>query len=95
MISSLAVALPHVCWLIAYPLAGWAGATAGFPIAAAAMLAATRPWPAHDPEEIEHIYDDLAEDHPHIAGAARIDNGHKHAHVFVIDSHHPEWPAER
>lgn len=96
-------ALPHVCWLITYPLAGWLGATAGLPatvatldlVAAAAMLAATRLWPAHDPEEIEHIYDNLAEDHAHIAGAARIDNGHKHARVFVIDSHHPEWPAER
>ncbi|WP_429126846.1 hypothetical protein [Ensifer sp. 4252] len=63
-------------------------------VAAVAMLAATRLWPAHDPEEIEYIHDDLAKDYPHIAGAARIDNGHKHAHDFVIDSHHPEWLAE-
>lgn len=96
-------ALSHACWLITYPLAGWLGATVGLPgtfatlgaIAAAAIVVATRFWPAHDPEEIEHIHEGLAEDHPHLADAERVGDGHRHSHVFVIDSHHPDWPAER
>lgn len=96
-------ALSHACWLITYPLAGWLGATVGLPatfsalgvIAAAAIFIATRPWPADDPEEIEHVHDDLAADHPHLADAERVGDGHRHSHVFVIDSHHPDWPNER
>ncbi|MBP1886507.1 MFS transporter [Sinorhizobium mexicanum] len=96
-------ALSHACWLITYPLAGWLGATVGLPatfgtlgvIATTAIVAATRLWPAHDPDEIEHVHEELAEDHPHLAGATPVGNAHKHTHVFVIDSHHPDWPAER
>ncbi|RVG03264.1 MFS transporter [Sinorhizobium meliloti] len=96
-------ALSHACWLITYPLAGWLGATVGLPatfvslcvIAAAAMSTATWLWPAHDPDEIEHVHDDLDEDHPHLADAQRVGDGHRHIHVFVIDSHHPDWPADR
>ncbi|WP_018236824.1 MFS transporter [Ensifer sp. BR816] len=96
-------ALSHACWLITYPLAGWLGARIGLPatfatlgvIAAAAIFVATRLWPAHDPDEIEHVHEELAGDHPHLVGAARVGNGHKHSHVYVIDSHHPDWPAER
>ncbi|PLU25382.1 MFS transporter, partial [Sinorhizobium medicae] len=96
-------ALSHACWLISYPLAGWLGATVGLPaafatlgvIAAVAILIATRLWPAHDPDEIEHVHDTLPEDHPHLAGAEPVGDGHRHTHVFVIDSHHPDWPAER
>ncbi|MDX0831916.1 MFS transporter [Sinorhizobium medicae] len=96
-------ALSHACWLITYPLAGWLGATVGLPatfsalgvIAAAAIFVATRLWPADDPEEIEHLHDDLAADHPHLADAERVGDGHRHSHVFVIDSHHPDWPTER
>ncbi|HEV7321377.1 MAG TPA: MFS transporter [Ensifer sp.] len=96
-------ALSHACWLITYPLAGWLGATVGMPatfatlgvIAAAAMVVATRLWPAHDPDEIEHTHHELDEHHPHLAGATRSGKGHRHSHVFVIDSHHPDWPAAR
>ncbi|WP_322886719.1 MFS transporter (plasmid) [Sinorhizobium medicae] len=96
-------ALSHACWLITYPLAGWLGATVGLPatfsalgvIAAAAIFVAARLWPADDPEEIEHVHDDLAADHPHLADAERVGDGHRHSHVFVIDSHHPDWPTER
>lgn len=50
-------ALSHACWLITYPLAGWAGARFGLPvaalllamIAAIGVLAATRLWPAEAP----------------------------------------------
>ena len=96
-------ALSHACWLITYPLSGWLGATVGLPatfatlavIAAVAIVAATRLWPAHDPDEIEHVHDELDDDHPHLVGATPTGNGHRHTHIFVIDSHHPDWPAER
>ena len=47
-------ALSHACWLITYPLAGWAGSKLGLPvtalilavIAVAAITAALRVWPA-------------------------------------------------
>lgn len=96
-------ALSHACWLITYPLAGWLGAAIGLPptfatlslIAAAAIVTAARLWPAHDPDEIEHIHEKLGHDHPHLVGATRVGDGHRHVHVFVIDSHHPDWPAGR
>ncbi|MBK5568232.1 MFS transporter [Ensifer sp. SSB1] len=96
-------ALSHACWLITYPLAGWLGATVGMSmtftvlglIAVGAILAAARLWPAQDPDEIEHVHHALADDHPHLAGATRVGSGHRHTHIFVIDSHHPDWPAER
>jgi H+ antiporter protein len=96
-------ALSHACWLITYPLAGWLGAKVGLPatfatlgiIAAAAIVVATRLWPAHDPAEIEHIHDTLDADHPHLVGAERIGSGHRHSHAYVIDSHHPDWPTGR
>ncbi|REM98768.1 MFS transporter, partial [Mycobacterium tuberculosis] len=57
--------LSHVCWLIAYPLAGWVGARYGLHVALAALgilaalglVAAWRRWPAHDPEEIAHQHE--------------------------------------
>jgi MFS family permease len=93
-------ALSHACWLITYPLAGWLGASAGLPltfaalgaVAGLAVAAAARLWPAHDLDEIEHVHDTLDEGHPHLADAIRVGEGHRHRHVFVIDSHHPEWP---
>lgn len=93
-------ALSHACWLITYPVAGWLGAKAGLPftfaalglIAAAAVLIATRLWPAHDPDEIEHVHEALDANHPHLSGAANVGGGHRHVHAYVIDSHHPEWP---
>lgn len=88
-------ALSHACWLVTYPLAGWLGARIGLTltfavlgvVAAVAVLAAMRLWPAHDPEEIEHTHDALDASHPHLAGGGR-----RHRHAFVIDSHHPQWP---
>jgi len=87
-------ALSHACWLIAYPLAGWAGVAFGLP-ATAAILAAVAAgsigialmlWPAEDPEFVEHSHHDLPPDHPHLAGHAR------HSHAFVIDDLHAQWP---
>ncbi|ODR89708.1 MFS transporter [Sinorhizobium alkalisoli] len=94
-------ALSHACWLITYPLAGWLGATIGLPatfaalgaIAVAAVFIAMRLWPAHDPDEVEHVHVTLADGHPHLIGAERVGNGHRHSHAYVIDSRHPEWPS--
>ena len=93
-------ALSHACWLIAYPLAGWAGAALGLPftavilaaVAAIAIGIALAIWPADDPVVIEHTHDDLPEDHPHLADAG---HGHRHAHAYVIDDMHATWPRER
>ncbi len=90
-------ALSHVCWLVAYPLAGQAGAIGNMGIAfgVSAVLAligtviAFRIWPVADPEIVAHAHDDLAPDHPHLA------EGHpegKASHTFVIDELHPHWP---
>lgn len=91
--------LSHVCWLIAYPLAGAVGAKFGMPVAIMALAVvgiagfvfAWRIWPAHDPDEISHGHDDLAADHPHWAEHASS-NG-KHSHRYVIDDVHPRWPG--
>lgn len=90
-------ALSHVCWLVAYPLAGQIGARAGMGAAfgAAAGLAllgtvlALVVWPVSDTEVVEHRHDDLAPDHPHLL------EGHprgRAVHGFVIDELHPRWP---
>jgi len=92
-------ALSHACWLITYPLAGWAGAVLGLPLTAVilAALAAVAigiglaVWPFDDPEIVEHGHDELRPDHPHLA-----QSGHRarHAHAFVIDDLHLAWPRE-
>ena len=93
-------ALSHACWLIAYPLAGWAGAALGLPltavilaaVAAAAISIGYAVWPADDPEVVEHSHNDLPANHPHLAQAG---HGHRHAHAYVIDDMHLAWPRER
>lgn len=92
-------ALSHAAWLLTYPLAGGLGAAAGMPaalivlglLAALAALAAARLWPREDPETLAHDHVDLPAGHPHLgpAGARR------HAHPFVIDDLHPNWPSGR
>lgn len=90
-------ALSHVCWLIAYPLAGQVGARVGMDaaIGASAALAlvgtviAIRIWPREDPDILNHRHDDLPPDHPHIV------TGHfqgEATHAFIIDDLHPNWP---
>ncbi|MBX3583160.1 MAG: MFS transporter [Rhizobiaceae bacterium] len=93
-------ALSHACWLIAYPLAGWAGTTVGLPVTAIVLAAlsavaiaiAVVIWPADDPEVVEHSHADLLPDHPHLA-----ETGHqyRHAHAYVIDDMHAAWPRKR
>ena len=89
-------ALSHVCWLIAYPLAGQMGARSGFGIAfgATAILAAVGTaiavaiWPADDPDVVEHSHD-LPPDHPHLIDAHQDGRA---KHEFLIDDLHPRWP---
>ena len=90
-------ALSHACWLIAYPLAGWAGSVLGLSVAAVllatgaalAVIITRIVWPADDPEVIPHSHADLPPDHPHIATHG---GGGHHAHTFVIDDVHCSWP---
>jgi len=88
-------ALSHLCWLLAYPLAGGAGAALGLTatfalmtaLGVAGLLAALRAWPARDPDRIDHDHPGLPPDHPHHALHAAG------GHSFVIDDLHPRWPA--
>jgi MFS family permease len=92
-------ALSHACWLVTYPLAGWAGATFGLDTAAlglallgvAALGLALWLWPAANPAEVTHSHSELPADHPHLAGAATG----LHRHDFRIDALHPRWPKAR
>jgi MFS family permease len=87
-------ALSHACWLIAYPLAGFASAQFGTDVAFAALaalcalgaLGAGLIWPAHEPDTLSHHHDELPADHPHLA------NAQAHAHDYIIDALHPRWP---
>jgi MFS family permease len=88
-------ALSHACWLIAYPLAGFASAGLGTDAAFAALaalcaigaLGAGLMWPAREPGRVAHTHDDLPADHPHL-----VETTSSHAHDYVIDALHPRWP---
>ncbi|MBA4767539.1 MAG: MFS transporter [Porphyrobacter sp.] len=89
-------ALSHVCWLIAYPIAGQIGARGGMgtaflvlaSVAAVGLVFALRLWPRHNPQELEHGHPDLPAGHPHLAehGVAM------HSHDYRIDDLHKAWP---
>jgi len=89
-------ALSHACWLIAYPLAGFAGERLGqgsaFAIlgalAAAGFGLGLAAWPRSDPEAVPHRHEDLPHDHPHLR-EHRSDGAE---HAFVIDQLHQDWP---
>ncbi len=88
-------ALSHACWLIAYPLAGFASARFGTDIAffllsglcCIGALASVMIWPARDDVSVPHRHDDLEADHVHLAGASAA-----HEHAIIIDDLHPRWP---
>ena len=94
-------ALSHACWLLTYPVAGWAGAVIGLSatillhaaIAGGALAAATRLWPRDDQETLSHTHPDLPAFHPHLRGHEGQGQG-GHAHVFVIDTLHRRWPSQ-
>jgi hypothetical protein len=60
-------------------------------LAAVAVVAASRLWPADDPEIIPHAHADLGAGDP-LLSATPLDGRGRHAHVFVIDAQHPIWP---
>jgi hypothetical protein len=92
-------ALSHACWLVTYPVAGWAGAVFGLPVAMALLgvlafagvALAIYTWPKGDPMELHHEHPDLPPDHPHLQG--NRDKVFGHSHVFVIDDEHRVWPS--
>ncbi len=91
-------ALSHACWLITYPLAGWAGVLLGLgptmlilsAIALVSSFIALRVWPVSESEVLVHDHPDLPPDHPHLQ--AHQQKG-RHAHSFVIDDEHRAWPT--
>lgn len=91
-------ALSHGCWLVAYPLAGFLGASAGQAaafagsagLAAMGFVAAMRLWPHADSAVVPHKHQGLPADHPHLLeGHARG----QASHDFVIDELHSTWPV--
>jgi predicted MFS family arabinose efflux permease len=76
-------ALSHACWLIAYPVAGWAGATFDLwltflvlgSIAGFGTYVASRVWPQGDRTELEHVHDAVTHTHHHVH-----DEHHRHEH---------------
>ena len=90
-------ALSHACWLLAYPLAGWLGASFGMPEAFAGLgilslcglIIALRIWPASDSERLAHSHPDLPQGHPHLREGHRAGDP---VHPYVIDDLHTHWP---
>jgi predicted MFS family arabinose efflux permease len=95
-------ALSHACWLITYPLAGWAGVAFGLPetaiilgiVAGSAVATAAWLWPASDPEVLEHAHDGLPPNHSHWEQGL-VNGRNTHAHAYVIDDLHDSWPHAR
>lgn len=91
-------ALSHLCWLITYPLSGWAATTFGLAatmgilgaIGLAGAILAALLWPGEAAAKLEHSHDDLPPDHPHLRD--HPPHGHRHTHRFVIDDMHRHWP---
>jgi MFS family permease len=76
-------ALSHLCWLLSYPLAGWAGSSLGLPASFAILagivvvttLLAARVWPADDKTALEHTHEAVEHVHRHVH-----DEHHQHTH---------------
>lgn len=91
-------ALSHVCWLVAYPLAGQVGAQIGMAsaflllaaLAGIGFVLALWLWPRSDPTVLAHSHPELPFDHLHLS--KQIAGEHEHA--FVIDDLHTHWPGK-
>ncbi|CAM3935239.1 MFS transporter [Nocardiopsis rhodophaea] len=94
-------ALSHACWLLCYPLAGQLGRITGMAptlavlcaLTTVAAVAATRLWPAHDPEVIEHGHPELDPEHDHFNDGATVNGHRRHTHPYRIDGLHTRWPT--
>ncbi|MEW1636821.1 MFS transporter [Streptomyces sp. NPDC093801] len=88
--------LSHAAWLITYPLAGWAGASAGLLSAVIALgaitllatISAVRLWPARDTTDTPHVHTGLDAGHPHLTGAHEVPGGWRHSHAPGGDGLH-------
>lgn len=82
-VYSAQFAMSHLCWLVCYPLAGWAGVALGLEatfvilalLALAAVVVAILVWPASDPAVMEHRHDAVTHEHLHVHDAH-----HDHEH---------------
>lgn len=91
-------ALSHVCWLIAYPIAGSAMTRLGpaptllilAALAFAGLLAALYVWPRAADGPLPHSHPDLPASHPHLRAYGQ---GAAHAHAIVLDDEHRVWPT--
>ena len=98
-IFSAQFALSHACWLLTYPIAGWAGQAFGLAaamiilgfIALIGSVSAIFLWPSGDTNELVHDHNDLSPDHPHLREYQAV--GKRHRHLFVIDDEHRAWPT--
>lgn len=98
-IFSAQFALSHACWLLTYPIAGWAGQAFGLSVAmiilgVIALIGAVTAffiWPSADTRELVHDHSDLSPDHPHLQEYQA--DGKRHRHLFVIDDEHRAWPT--
>jgi MFS family permease len=94
-------ALSHAGWLVTYLLAGFLGGLIGSAptmaalgvVAIGAAVYGKRVWPENEPRELEHVHDDLGDDHPHLRDADPAGSGLRHAHRYVIDETHRRWPV--
>ncbi|MDP3115915.1 MAG: MFS transporter [Phenylobacterium sp.] len=94
-------ALSHACWLVTYLVAGAVGARIGLGwtsvalaiLAAVGVLGALAFWPAKDPDVVVHRHDDLPATHPHLLEGEAAGREREHAHDFVIDDLHRQWPS--
>lgn len=93
--------LSHLCWLVAYPVAGWGATIAGFTVtwttltvmAAAGAVFGWIVWPPHEPATIEHVHHGRDTAAGHLTGATAVGHGvFRHAHEYVIDADHARWP---
>ncbi|WP_343503542.1 MFS transporter [Alloyangia pacifica] len=92
--------LSHAGWLLAYPVAGWLGASIdpahAMGILSLASIAVTllalRVWSAADPLVRTHSHPDLPADHPHLCDHPGQGAEQVHAHDFHIDELHRHWP---
>jgi len=91
-------ALSHICWLLAYPLAGWLSANFGMSqtfaslafVATLALIACASLWrPDHEQPAVVHEHPELPAGHPHLAHP----KAGMHGHAYVIDDLHRRWPA--
>ena len=91
--------ISHAGWLLAYPLAGWLGASLNPELALAILgiacivvsIAGARVWPANDPLERVHTHPELPADHPHLKQHRATGQLREHSHVFHIDELHMRW----